>query len=67
VGQVAPSRRPRWGYRRRLQAALKLLQDPALDALLTSEIAFEDAPAKLPALLAPGAPGLAPVIRYPSA
>jgi threonine dehydrogenase-like Zn-dependent dehydrogenase len=67
VGQVAPSRRPRWGYRRRLQAALKLLQDPALDALLTSEIAFEVAPAKLPALLAPGAPGLAPVIRYPSA
>ncbi|HXF53566.1 MAG TPA: zinc-binding alcohol dehydrogenase [Hyphomicrobiaceae bacterium] len=67
VGHVAPSRRPRWGYRRRLEAALRLLDDPALDALLSSEISFEDAPAKLPALLAPGAPGLAPVIRYPQA
>jgi threonine dehydrogenase-like Zn-dependent dehydrogenase len=67
VGQVAPSRRPRWGYRRRLEAALRLLNDPALDALLTTEIAFDEAPARLPALLAPGAPGLAPVIRYPQA
>jgi hypothetical protein len=67
VGMVAPSRRPRWGYRRRLQAALNLLQDPALDALLTSEIAFDETPAKVPALLAPGAPGLAPIIRYANA
>jgi hypothetical protein len=44
-----------------------LLNDPALDALLTTEIAFDEAPARLPALLAPGAPGLAPVIRYPQA
>jgi threonine dehydrogenase-like Zn-dependent dehydrogenase len=67
VGQVAPSRRPRWGYRRRLEAALRLLGDPALDSLLESEIAFDEAPARLPALLAPGAPGLAPIIRYPEA
>jgi threonine dehydrogenase-like Zn-dependent dehydrogenase len=64
VGQVAASRRPRWGYRRRLQAALKLLSDPALDALLATEIRFDEAPARLPSMLAPGAPGLAPVIRY---
>ena len=47
-----------------MDAALRLLADDRLDALLTTEIAFDDAPAKLPGLLAPDAPGLAPVIRY---
>ncbi len=65
VGQVSPSRRPRWDYRRRLEAALRLLQDPALDALVSEEIPFEDTPRALPAALAPGVSGLAPVIRYP--
>jgi threonine dehydrogenase-like Zn-dependent dehydrogenase len=67
VGQVPPSRRPRWDYRRRLEAALGLLQDPALDALVNEEISFEDAPKALPAALAPSARGLAPVIRYSEA
>jgi threonine dehydrogenase-like Zn-dependent dehydrogenase len=66
VGHVSPGRRPRWSYRRRLEAALSLLQDAALDLLITDEIAFDDAPARLPKLLAAGAPGLAPVIRYPN-
>ena len=65
VGQISPGHRPRWDYRRRLEAALCLLADDRLDTLLTAEIAFEEAPAKLPALLAADAPGLAPVIRYP--
>ncbi len=65
VGQVSPGRRARWTYRRRLEAALRLLQDPALDALVASEIAFDDVPTALPRILAPGAAGLAPVIRYP--
>src|SRR5215218_2752816 len=64
VGEVAPSRRPRWTHRRRLEKALSLLVDERLDALLTEEIAFADLPAELPRLLAPGAPGLATVIRY---
>lgn len=64
VGQVSAGRRPRWDYRRRMDAALRLLLDDRLDALLTTEIAFDEAPIKLPALLAPDAPGLAPVIRY---
>jgi len=64
VGSVAASRRARWDYRRRLTAALALLKDDRLDALLTEEIAFADAPAKLPGLLAAGARGLAPVIKY---
>jgi threonine dehydrogenase-like Zn-dependent dehydrogenase len=66
VGQVSPSRRPRWDYRRRMRAALNLLdQQPALDLLVAEEIAFEDAPRELPRILAPNARGLAPVIRYP--
>jgi threonine dehydrogenase-like Zn-dependent dehydrogenase len=64
VGSVAPSRRPRWDYRRRMQAAARLLADPALDALVAEEIAFDDAPRELPRILGPGASGLAPVIRY---
>ena len=40
---------------------------PALDALVAEEIAFEDAPRELARILAPGAPGLAPVICYPQA
>jgi threonine dehydrogenase-like Zn-dependent dehydrogenase len=63
VGQVATSRRARWTYRRRLEAALRLLDDSRLDQLVTEEIAFEEAPAKLPALLEARS-GLAPVIRY---
>ena len=64
VGQVSPGRRPRWSYGRRLATALTLLVDPALDALVAEEIAFEDGPQRLPEILAPGAAGLAPVIRY---
>jgi NADPH:quinone reductase-like Zn-dependent oxidoreductase len=64
VGEVAPTRRPRWTHRRRLEKALALLADERLDALLTDEVAFADLPAELPRVLAPGAPGLATVIRY---
>jgi len=67
VGQVAASRRPRWDYRRRVEAAVRLLAIPALDALVAEEVAFEDAPRELARVLAPGAPGLAPVICYPQA
>jgi len=62
VGQVAPSRRARFDYARRMQAALALLADERLDALITDEIAFRDAPTRLPALFA-GA-GLTAVLRY---
>ena len=48
-----------------MQAALRLLAQPALDQLVAEEIAFEDAPQALPRIFAPGAHGLAPVIRYP--
>jgi hypothetical protein len=47
-----------------MQAALALLADPALDALLTEEVAFGDLPAAIPRILAAGAPGLVTVVRY---
>lgn len=64
VGQVSAGHRPRWTYRRRMEAALRLLADDRLDALVADEIAFADAPKELPRILGPGASGLAPVIRY---
>ncbi len=64
VGQVSPSRRPRWNFARRLDKALELLADPRYDAFITDEVEFEDAPRELPRILAPGAAGLATVLRY---
>ncbi len=64
VGQVAASRRPRWDYRRRIGAAIKLLDCPHLDLLVNEEIAFEDAPELLPGILSDESAALAPVIRY---
>lgn len=65
VGQVAPSRRPRWSTRRRLAAALDLLAaDERLDDLIDVEIPFADAPEKLPTRLQAGAEGLGIVLAY---
>ncbi|HEU0221663.1 MAG TPA: zinc-binding alcohol dehydrogenase [Paracoccaceae bacterium] len=64
VGHVAPSRRATTTRRGRLAEALALLADPRLDGLITTEIAFEELPARLPALLARDAPGIATAIRY---
>ena len=64
VGKVAPSHRARWTPPRRLAAALALLADPALDALLAPAVAFEQLPHKLPGLLAPESDVLCPVIDY---
>jgi len=64
VGQVAPSHRPRWTYRRRLTAALALLADPKLDALLAPAVAFDDLPAELPRILKPGSGVLCQIVNY---
>jgi NADPH:quinone reductase-like Zn-dependent oxidoreductase len=65
VGKVAPSHRPRWSHARRLAAALALLDDPALDCLLTPAVAFEELPARLPVMLASDVGAPCPLIRYP--
>jgi hypothetical protein len=65
VGKVAASHRPRWTYHQRLSAALELLADPALDALLAPAVEFTDLPERLSALLAIDADARCPLIRYP--
>jgi NADPH:quinone reductase-like Zn-dependent oxidoreductase len=65
VGKVAASHRPRWTYHQRMTAALGLLDDGALDALLAPAVAFTDLPERLPALLAVDADARCPLIRYP--
>ena len=64
VGRVAASHRARWTPQRRLAAALELLADPALDALLAPAIAFGDLPAQLPAIFAPESGILCQPIDY---
>ena len=65
VGQVAPSHRSRWTHGRRLAAALDLLVDARVDALLALGVAFADLPARLPQILAPESRLLCQVIDYP--
>jgi threonine dehydrogenase-like Zn-dependent dehydrogenase len=67
VGQVAPSHRPRWSHGRRLAAALALLKDPALDALLAPPIAFEDLPARLADVFGAQSKSVCQLIRYAGA
>src|SRR5690606_28170517 len=63
VGTVAARQRPRWSYRRRMELALRLLADPAYDALLGEPVAFEALPAALPGLLTQ-ASSVTPVVQY---
>ena len=67
VGRVAPSHRSRWTHRRRLTAALALLDAPVLDLLLAPIIRFDDLPVTLSSLFGSGADGVCPLIRYPAA
>ena len=66
VGRVSPSHRARWTHRRRLAAALDLLADPALDALLAPAVPFHHLPVLLPQILARESGILCPLIRYPA-
>ncbi|MFH8683530.1 zinc-binding alcohol dehydrogenase [Streptomyces lydicus] len=64
VGAVSPARRARRSYADRLALALELLADPAFDALVTGESAFEDLPSVLPRLASGDLPALCHRIRY---
>jgi threonine dehydrogenase-like Zn-dependent dehydrogenase len=56
VGAVAPAQRSRWTTQRRMALVMRLLADPALDALISADGAFEDLPAIMRRLAeAPGA------------
>ena len=65
VGRIAPSHRPRWTHARRLAAAIALLADARLDALLAPAVAFHDLARRLPDLLAAGNGDLCQPITYP--
>ena len=67
VGRVAPSHRARWTLSRRMAAALDLLGDPRLDALLAPAIKFHDLPARLPDILGPRSGVLCQLVTYPAA
>jgi threonine dehydrogenase-like Zn-dependent dehydrogenase len=63
VGRIPPGRRRSTADRMAL--ALRLLADPAFDALLTGESDFADLPAVMAALAAGELPALCHTIRYP--
>ncbi|MCT9083006.1 zinc-dependent alcohol dehydrogenase [Streptomyces fulvoviolaceus] len=63
VGTVSPARAGR-SYADRLALALDLLADPALDALITGESAFEELPDVMPKLASGEIPALCHRVRY---
>ncbi|MFG2960667.1 dehydrogenase [Streptomyces sp. NPDC048291] len=64
VGTVSPAARAGRTYADRLALALELLADPALDALITGESAFEELPELLPRLASGELPALCHRVRY---
>ena len=65
VGHVAPSHRANWTHARRLAAAVEMLAEARLDALLEPAVAFGDLPAKLPDILNAKSGVLCQLIAYP--
>lgn len=65
VGAVSPCRRGRRSHRDRLDLALSLLCDPALDCLITGESAFADLPQVMRTLSATPGGTLCHRIAYP--
>jgi len=64
VGVVAAAARPRWDSRRRLELALSLLTDSALDALITGESPFDSLPDTMARLAASPGNTICHRIRY---
>ncbi|WP_432096489.1 zinc-dependent alcohol dehydrogenase [Streptomyces sp. bgisy100] len=64
VGAVSPARRSRRTYADRLALSLELLADPAFDALITGECAFDELPAVMPRLASGDLPALCHRVRY---
>ncbi|MBQ0984949.1 zinc-binding alcohol dehydrogenase [Streptomyces sp. F63] len=64
VGTVSPARASRRTYADRLALSLDLLADPALDALVSGECAFEDLPSTLARIASGELPGLCHRVRY---
>lgn len=67
VGTVSPVRGARRSYADRLALALDLLADPAFDALITGECAFDELPQVLPGLASGEVPALCHRVLYETA
>ncbi|MFF3458276.1 zinc-binding alcohol dehydrogenase [Streptomyces sp. NPDC002730] len=67
VGTVSPARSSRRTFADRLAIALDLLADPAFDALVTGECAFDELPEVLPRLASGELPGLCHRVLYDDA
>ncbi|MGB5834442.1 MAG: zinc-binding alcohol dehydrogenase [Thiohalocapsa sp.] len=64
VGTIASAQRARWDYRRRMELALRLLGEDALDHLITGEDPFEELPRVQARLAAEPGDTLLHRIRY---
>lgn len=64
VGTIPARQRARWDTRRRMQLALQLLDEPALDVLVTGESPFEDLPGVMASLATAPGDTLCHRIRY---
>lgn len=67
VGHVSQLRRHDTTYAARMAEAIGLLSDPALDALITSDVPFAELPQRLGDLFADDNTDLAVAIQYPTA
>jgi hypothetical protein len=63
---VSPAGRPGRTFADRLTLSLGLLADPAFDALITGECAFEELPETMPRIASGDLPGLCHRVRYTS-
>ena len=64
VGQIPASHRARWDFKRRINAAMNLLNDERLDALISHPIPFEDLATQLPNIFSATSNALAPLVKY---
>jgi threonine dehydrogenase-like Zn-dependent dehydrogenase len=64
VGAVSPARRARRTFADRLALALRLLADPAFDALVTGESEFDELPRVMPLLASGELPSLCHRVSY---
>lgn len=64
VGHISPAQRPRWTHPRRMQKALSLLGDPALDVLLTGESPFASLPDTMASLVREPGDTICHLVRY---
>jgi NADPH:quinone reductase-like Zn-dependent oxidoreductase len=64
VGSVSPNARGRFTHRSRLELAVSLCSDPALDVLFSSESTLDELPDAMIRLSAPDSGGLCHRVRY---